>query len=373
MITPRENLFRVFEHKQPEWIPIVGHVDPYNQPGREGMDPSLSMSLGEVKWSDESTIKFSRYLGIDIMDWYGIPVRTRYRNVEIEETQENNRTRNIWHTPRGDLSETIVICRDKTGAVSSNFTEHMVKTPADIEILASIFEDEITEADPEGIERTRARKALIGNDGILLGAMPGTPLGMMYRIYSGVETLSYLWADARESLTDLFAVMEKNYLRQMRLAAGTGIDALAGVDDTSTTAISPAMFEACNMELTDRRVQTAHEFGMLYFHHSCGHIRNLLSLYRRTEMDAVYAFTIPPIGNVTIGEGRRLLGDRITIIAGIVQLAGPMDNPEKVRADIKQMLREAAPGDHFILGVTAYPNRTIEQTRFVIECCRNFR
>jgi hypothetical protein len=74
--------------------------------------------------------------------------------------------------------------------------------------------------------------------------------------------------------------------------------------------------------------------------------------------------------NVSVAEGRRALGDRITIFAGVQQLAGPMGDRAAVRASLRQMIAEAKPWDHFILGVAGYPNRTMEQTRFVVDCCR---
>ena len=46
MISRRENLLRVFRRDAPAWIPIVGHVDPYNQPSRVGMDPALNEGVG---------------------------------------------------------------------------------------------------------------------------------------------------------------------------------------------------------------------------------------------------------------------------------------------------------------------------------------
>jgi hypothetical protein len=70
------------------------------------------------------------------------------------------------------------------------------------------------------------------------------------------------------------------------------------------------MFEACNLDLTDARIDAAHAAGTLCVHHSCRLIRDLLALYRRTGMDAVHAFTIPPRGNVTVAEARRALGDQ---------------------------------------------------------------
>lgn len=370
MITPRQNLLRVLNHTVPGWLPVTGHCDPYNRPSREGMDPALERALGEVRWGGEATVTFSRYLGLDIMDWFGMPVRVSRRRVTVEQRVDGDVTERLWHTPEGDLHETIRTCRDSSGAVSSNWTEHPVKTAADLPVLAAIFEDEVIEPDPDGLERTLRRHELIGDDGLLFGTMPGTPLGMMVRVYSGVATLAYLWQDAREDLLDLFAVMERNYLQRLAVGAQSEIDVVVGVDDTSTTAISPAMFEACNVDLTTTRARAAHAAGKFYFHHSCGLIRDLLPLYRRTDMDAVHAFTIPPTGDVTVAEGRATLGDHITIIAGVEQLAGPMDDRPAVRHSIHRMIDEARPWDHFILNVAGYPHRTVEQTRFVVECCR---
>jgi len=371
MATPRENLLQILRHERPEWVPVTGHCDPYNQPNREGMDPVLASALGEVRWGGTATVVFSRALGLDILDWFGMPAaRITRRNVTVEQRVEGDLTTRVWHTPAGDLREVIRVCRDSTGAVSSNWTEHLVKGPEDLAALAAIHEDEVVDLDPEGVAQTRERRRLIGDDGLVLGTMEGTPLGMMFRVFSGVATLAYLWADAPGALRDCFAVMEATYRRRLDIGVQSDVDAVVSVDDTSTTAISPAMFEACNLDLTDARAEAAHAAGKLYFHHSCGLIRDLLPLYRQTNMDAVHALTVPPLGDVTVGEARRVLGDRITIIAGLGLLAGPMDDRAAVRASIHEMVAEAAPGDHFILNVAGYPNRTMEQTRFVVDCCR---
>ncbi|MCF7855176.1 MAG: hypothetical protein K9N51_10295, partial [Candidatus Pacebacteria bacterium] len=368
----RENMLKVFRHEKPEWIPVVGHCDPYNQPSREGMDPELVEALGEVKWGGTATVVYSRYLGLDIMDLFGMPaVRISRRKVEVEQTVDGDITTRVWHTQAGDLREVSQVCRDPSGAVSSNWTEHLVKGPEDLAALAAIFEDEVIKLDPAGIKATRERRRLIGEDGLILGSMAGTPLGMMCRVYSGVATLAYLWMDAPDALRDCFAVMEANYLKRLKTGVQSDIDVVVSMDDTSTTAISPAMFEAFNLHLTDARADAAHAAGKLYFHHSCGLIRNLLSLYRRTKMDAVHAFTIPPVGDVTVAQGRELLGDRITIMAGTGSiLSGSLDDRKAVRKAVHSMIREAAPWDHFITGVTAFPHRTMEQTKFIVDCCR---
>jgi hypothetical protein len=371
MTTPRENLLRTLRRQPAEWVPLTAHCDPYNQPNREGMDPELAAALGEVRWGGTATVTLSRYLGLDIMDWFGMPaVRITRRNVEIEQTTEKESTTRLWHTPAGDLREVIRVCQDDTGAVSSNWTEHLVKGPQDLAALAAIYEDEVIEPDPAGVEATRERRELIGEDGILLGVMAGTPLSMLVRVYSGVATLAYLWADAPEALKDCLAVMEDSYMRRLAVGVQSEIDVVVTVDDTSTTTISPTMFEACSLAVTDVRAEAAHAAGKLYFHHSCGLIRDLLPLYRRTPMDAVHAFTVPPCGDVTIAQGREGLGEAITIIAGVEPLAGPMDDREAVRAQVHAMATEARDFGPCVLNLAAYPHRTMEQTQFVVDCCR---
>ncbi len=371
MRTPRDNLLGVLRGDVPVWLPVTGHCDPYNQPSREGMPPELAEALGEVCWGGTATVTFSRYLGLDIMDWFGMPaVRITRRHVEVGQVVDGDTTTRTWHTPAGDLREVIRVLREPGGAVSSNWIEHPIKTAADLEALAAIHEDELIELDRAGVDRTRERAELIGSDGIVLGTMPGTPLGMMYRVYSGVAALAYLWADARSALMDCLGVMEANYLRRQKVGVQSDIDAVVGVDDTSTTAISPGMFEACNLDLTNARAEIAHAAGKLYFHHSCGLIHDLLGLYRRTRMDAVHAFTVPPVGNVTIAEGRPLLGEGIAIIAGVEALSGPMDDRRAVRESVHRMVREAHSSGGVVLSVAGYPNRTVEQTQFVVDCCR---
>ena len=370
MTTARENLLRIFRHETPEWIPLTGHVDPYNQPNREGMDPELAAALGTVQWCDESTVRFSRYLGLDIADYRGAPVRVTRRAVTVESREDGPDTIQTWHTPAGDLRQVRRRCREDG---TSYLMEHLVKTPDDLPRLAAVFEDETLAIDPPAVEIIRKRKELIGNDGILMCFTHGTPMGMMYREYSGVEALAYLYADAPGALGDLFRVMERNYLRQFELSTQSGLDVLVTMDDTSTNTISPTMFEQFNMDCTDRRADVCHRAGKLYFHHSCGLIHDLLSIYRRTRMDAVHAFTVPPVGNVTIAQGRPLLGNRITIFASVGAMADEQWDPVGVRASIRQLYADAAPGDHFILGLAAFPHRTMAQTQFVADVCREYR
>lgn len=371
MITPRENLLKIFRHEKPEWIPIKGHVDPYNQPNRDGMDPELAKALGTVHWGDGSTRIFSQYLGIDVMDFFGPPVTSKRRKVTVETVDHGDGWTTTYKTPRGELREVHKRVREDG---TSYCMEHLVKTGADLPLLADIFEDEEFILESNAADFVRERKALVGDQGMIRCYMPGTPLGMMVRVYCGVETIAYLWADHRDELHRLFKVMEENHLRQFRLYASLGFDVLYGTDDTSTTTISPSMFEEFCLGYTDRITDACHEYGTFYAHHSCGHINNLLDLYRQTRMDAVDALCLKNIGDVnSLAEARAKLGAKITILAALVQMNGSLDDRPAVAESIAQMFRDAAPGDNIIFGLAAYPHLNMEQTAFVANECLKHR
>lgn len=371
MLTSRENIRRVLRHERPEWIPVAGHVDPYNQPHKRGMDPALAEALREVRWSDESTVAFSRYLGLDIMDLYGPPLRVEQQRVEVTQVRDGDELVTQWHTPQGELRQ-VQRFSESTGLWYT--VEHMVKGPQDLPRLAEVFADQEVEIDEAGREALRRRRELIGEDGILTAPLPGTPLGQMVRVHAGPGGIAYLWADARQELHDLFAVMEQNHRRQFELAASLPeFDALVTMDDTSTTTISPAMFEEYCLEYTERLAEVTQAAGKFYFHHSCGLIRDLLPLYRQTKMDAVHGFTPPALGDVTIAEGKRRLGPGVAIIAGVVQMFGDLSDRGRVAESIRRMFEEAAPGDNVMFWLAADPEKDMELTAFVAGECLRWR
>jgi len=371
MRTPRENLLSVFRHEIPEWIPVVAHVDPYNQPNQRGMDPQLAEKLSNVRWADESIVTFSRYLGLDIMDFFFPPIAIRQRTVTVETETKEDLQITTWRTPKGDLRQVLRFSPD-TGMWYT--VEHQVKEVADLPRLAAVFEDQEIAFDPERLTALQARQRLIGDDGILICSFPGTPLGQLIRVHAGVETTGYLWADGPRELHALVEVMTENHLRQFQLSASCdGIDAMVGMDDTSTTTQSPAMFEEYCLPYTDLIADAVHAQGKLYFHHSCGLIHDLMPLYRQTRMDAVHGYTIPPLGDVGIAEGLALLGSKITILPGFIQLFGNMDDREAVEESVIAMFREATPGAHFIPCVAADPEKTMEDTEFIVRICKQYQ
>lgn len=371
-VSPRENLLKVFRHEQPAWIPVhIGHIGPGELPPnfRDDMDPDLDTALGTIQWNDGSARILDEYLGLDVLDACPSPIRWERRRIGVKQVRQDDGMTSVttYTTPLGELREV-----SRQLGESPYCVEHVVKSNDDLPALTAYFEDATPVADPVAVEALRKRKALVGDRGLVTCGLEGTPIGMMVRTYAGPETMAYLWADRDERLGRLFRAMTEYSLRAAGALAEHGADLIFNMDDTSTTCISPDMFEEFCLEYTDRMVDAVHAHGAFYVHHSCGHIRRLLDLYRQTKMDAVDSLNLaPPHGKGDIpflAEAFERLGPKIAILKGLGLTHRGSD--ADCAAEIEQVFQSAAPGKNIIFSARGLH---FTRTKFIAEECRKHR
>lgn len=275
-MTPRENLLKSLRCEGPEWIPLCLALTPNEHPIRE-IPAALAdvFDSANITWGDyEKNSRLLKKLG-DVLgaEDYLVPVNAPAllksdTCLGRSERLNARQTATILSTPKGELRE-VTTCVE---GAPSMVTERFVKTTEDAVRLTAYFASLKVESSPDRVRSARVVKALVGESGALFCRAEGTPLGMCYRVYFDLANLIYLIADEPAVMGDLFAVMEEKYLQlyARMLQEAPEIDAFFGMDDTSTTLISPAMFEQYNVELTNRRADLCHRHGKLYLHHSCG-------------------------------------------------------------------------------------------------------
>ncbi|MBI3945665.1 MAG: hypothetical protein HY321_07090 [Armatimonadetes bacterium] len=340
MMSPRENLLETLRCGRPEWVPVCLHLFPNENP-TEGIPEELRDVIGSSSGNlARAILGVGEYLGardhlLPVSSPAGLVSDTCSTGTERVGTRALLTT---LSTPKGDLRQVTETREGYPGMV----TERYVKTADDAAKLAEYFASLRVEVSPDALARARNLRSLMGDRGILFCRGPGTPLGMCYRIYSDIVNLIYLIADAPATMGDLFASMEEKYiqLHEALLRAAPEIDLVLGMDDTSTTLISPRMFDVFNVALTNRRADLCHAHGRMYMHHSCGLLRNLLPVYRKTRIDGVDAYTPPPIGDVGHAEGRKLLGPRYSMISGLAS-GLPSVREDAVRRHVAERFEDA--------------------------------
>ena len=307
-MTPRENLLQTLRCENPQWIPVSVYLVPNENPS-SGI-PNELRDVFNSSWGDlgHNILKLGEYWGAED---FQLPVpqpATLISSTCSFETKEieKNKFLSTISTSKGMLRQITEVSEGHPALV----TERYVKNIDDVAMLIEYFSSLHIEIIPDNVKKIKDLHKSLGNRGILFYRTFGTPLGMCYRVYSDILNLVYMITDAPEIMEDLFACMEEKYFEfyEFVLREVPEIDAYFGMDDTSTTLISPTMFETFNVKLINKRADLCHKYGKIYMHHSCGLIHDLLPIYRKTRMDGVDAFTVPPIGNVSNSEGRELLG-----------------------------------------------------------------
>jgi len=196
-------------------------------------------------------------------------------------------------------------------------TGHPVKEKEDYKILRYIVERmKISPAYAE-VDREIDELGLDGLSAPLISPFKKTPFQSLVEHFVGTEKLIYDLYDFPSIMEETLAVMREKALEAVRISVESRAEAFISWEDSSTTNISPALFERYVVPDINGWGRIVHGAGKLLIHHACGHIRDLLPIMALTEADAIESITPPPTGNVGIGEARALLGRTKALIGGL--------------------------------------------------------
>jgi len=357
MITCRENLLRVFRHQEPDWVPVITLADDYNRPSH------LPASFYAQARGLDTTLLLSRYFDVDVLDRFGGGYAEAYRQVRYTRTADSPIETERWETPHGTLTRRVKRMEYPGGSggepnlVTWFPIEYPIKSAGDYAAMRDVFEDVDYRVDGEAIAD---RMKLIGDDGVLTLCAPASPLGMCVRVYSGVEHLALAYADQRADLVRLLDAMGESYYRLLRSLADTMADAVISYDDTTTQAISPAMFRELELPYMKRAADILHDGGKAYIHHACGHVRGLLADFRGAPIDGFDGPAGPPVGNTTAAQARQGFGDGIFSMPFVEEYALRSGEPETIRNAVRSMFEPAGSRRNFIVDVVAPPALAVE-------------
>jgi len=226
-------------------------------------------------------------------------VRSRTR---VEHREQDGWRHTEYRTPAGVLTATH---RFDPGSASWHPVEFPVKKVSDLEAMALAFADQRLELDPEELERAHALVAEIGEQGVTATNIGVSPLMDWLQHLAGIEQGHLLLSDHPAEVEALFAVMHQALCRRAEIIADRAPYPLVySTENTSTTLISPALFRRyCHRHLADYgRIVTA--AGKHHILHMCGHLKALLPDIAALPAAGIEAFTTPPVGNTTLGDGR---------------------------------------------------------------------
>ena len=280
---------------------------------------------------------------------------TRHPNVEVtheDETLDGIPARAVtYRTPVGEICGRY---RRETGYGSDWRVEHFIKDAKDYDVLEFIIRD--MEFSPN-YEVFRETEEKMGDTGVVMTWTDRVPIQRLWIEYAGIEQLSI---DLNENLSAVEKVMEA-MMEKAREAWSIIADSPAQFiwcPDNITGAITgPSLFDKYCVPYYREIAGIMHGKGKRVLAHMDGMMLWLVDNVRRANLDIIEAFTPPPDGNLPLADARKAWRDKVISIN--FPSSVHMTEPEEIRDTTIQLLREAAPGNGFVIGVTENVPRSV--------------
>lgn len=220
----------------------------------------------------------------------------------------------IYETPLGKL--VFGYKYSKSGATWF-LREHGVKEEEDFKILAYLKDHTIL---TPNYERYNREAAELGDEGLMVPILVPdlkSAFQSMVEYWVGTEGISYAVYDYPETVEAALESMRRLNMKAVEICAASEAECFLTWEDSSTTNISPTLYENYIAPEINDWCEYLHKKGKLYIQHACGHLKQLMPIMAKTEIDAIESISPPPTGNIEIWEAREILPERIGLIGGI--------------------------------------------------------
>ncbi len=205
----------------------------------------------------------------------------------------------------------------------------------------------------------------MGDRGIVMCPLGPEP---MYHINAliGSELFAIWLIEERELIRELIETTyfrTRDFLRQ-QLSAGVGpFFGYVGPELCLPPLASPLDFREFVVDYDKMLVDLIHDAGGLCWVHCHGKMRPVLEMFVEMGVDALNPIEPPPMGDVTLAQARRRVGNRLALEGNIEQGEFYTATPDRMDRLVRTAIREGGPGGGFVLCPTSSPwqSATVDQ------------
>lgn len=323
------------------------------------------------KIQEKGQLEYLKEMGADpLLRGFVSAYTIRHRECSVKERREGNKRYITTCTPRGELHSVYTYVPESN---SWFLTEHPVKDIEDFPAAIALYQDmEVV----ENIKEANRQVELLGEDGLyiaLLGADMKSAYQHLVEHLVGTENLIYLTMDYPDEVRALVDVIAGKSRKTVEYTAESKIEACLSWEDSSTTNLSPALYqEYIQPEITSwNRILT--EAGKIYIQHACGHIKDLLLPIAAQGVTAIESISPPPTGNVTLKEAAEILPPQVGLIGGIEPVQFLNDSVEALLKYVEELCRTMKGRGFVLANSDSCPpgvqyDKFIKIAQFVKEC-----
>lgn len=269
--------------------------------------------------------------------------------IKVTKHTEGDKTYTIHETPVGTVSTMHQVADEWTRAVF--LKEHMVKRVEDLKVIRYMVEN--TTYYPAHEDFIKADEA-VGDDGIaLFQGAPSVPMIQLMKTYAGWIDGLYMLHDHTREMEETADVMTRKAVEAYELLADSPAQVISTGDNLDERTFSPRLFERYGLPFYRQMSKILHAKGKIYKSHACGWVKHLLPMIKGSGLDAIEAFAIDPMNDLTIKEARDILDGQVSVMSGIPSVIMiPRNMNEKgFREYVLKVLDDIQPGTGFVLGM----------------------
>jgi hypothetical protein len=364
MMTERERVLTLLSGGRPDRVPWFGDLDYWATSliGR-GLKPA------DFKESD-AYVEWHRDLRVGFYLQGHFPFKTVIENCRVAEWREGAARRRRIETPRGTLTETWTWLPE---SFSEAPTEHLVKSAADLEAYACLFENTRFEPDYTFAEK---RALQVGEMGIVLCYLPKSPFMQMVTLDAGIATVTEIQADAPSELEAALAAVRRTHDRAAQIALESPAEVLMIPENLSSEVVGPRFYERYMrdyLETWSERIAAAGKYSSI---HLDGTLKGLLREVCAAGFTFIDAMTPAPVGDLEVERWPEWRGETPTFFWGGLPGVYFTDKvPEAAfERHIRAVLRVMTSTPRYVLGVADQvpPDGLEKRVRRVAELADEF-
>lgn len=225
--------------------------------------------------------------------------------------------------------------------------ERLFKGPEDYEPLEFLIRDRHY---TPNYDIFCAKRDMMGDDAIMCANIGYEPLQEIIHVLMGIEQFAVEWRFRRERLLRLHDALieDRRKIYQVVAESPTLIANYGG--NVVPEVVGLERFERYILPQYEEAAEVLHAHGKLIGVHFDANTRLLAQGIARSSLDYIEAFTPAPGGDMTVAEARAAWPDKVLWI----QFPAPihLEPVAAIEETMRQILREAAPGDRFLIGIT---------------------
>lgn len=260
-------------------------------------------------------------------------------------TEEGIRQKNIWHTPDGDLSETVFFSRDNP----PTWTEKLIKDlRQDFCKVRHLFSG-IKRYDASPLAHIRREYGELGLNSAMI-VPPGFQTFVHY-FENNLEGCVYAYTDEPDLFQELSELHARQEFQKLDIFLDLGYDAILIGASGSITLQSPALWDEMTFPFVKKSAAICRQAGALSGMHSCGLQKHLVQMCaEQTALDYVNPLEIPPMGDCVLQEIKQQYGGKLALMGNLhttdVMLS---PDPDVVLLHSLRAIRDAGVGGGFVL------------------------